>query len=128
MLSAVHELLRFDSPTHAVPRVALRDIELGGCTIPARSFVFAVVGAANRDPDQFPDPDRLDFDRDARTHLSFGQGIHFCLGAPLARLQAQIAFATLLRETPGLEIVAEPQWAPGFELRIPDRLMVRIPA
>ena len=125
---AVHELARYDAPSHAVPRVALQDTELGGRRVPARSLLFAVVGAANRDPAQFPEPDLLDIERDARTHLAFGHGPHICLGAPLARLEAQIAFETLLREAPAIELLeGEIAWSPRFELRIPDRLPVRIP-
>ena len=124
--NAVHELLRYDSPTHAVPRVALRDCDLEGVPLNRGDLLFAVVGAANRDPAQFESPEALDIARDARTHLSFGQGIHFCLGAPLARLEAAITFEALLSEMPNLELVPDSlQWSPAFELRTPDRMVLR---
>lgn len=125
--NAVHELLRYDSPTHAVPRAATRDSDLGPFQVNRGDLVFAVVGAANRDPAQFEDPGRLDIGRDARTHLSFGQGMHFCLGAPLARLEATVLLQTLAATFPALELDDAPvEWAPAFELRTPDRLMLRI--
>lgn len=95
--SAVEELLRFESPTQYTARIAPRDTELGGKQIRQKQAVFAVLGAGNRDPDRFPDPDRLDLARPENKHLAFGWGAHFCFGAPLARIEAQIAFEELLR-------------------------------
>jgi cytochrome P450 len=117
--NAIEEFLRYDSLVPFVWRVAAVDIELGGKTIKAGDRVLPSPGAANRDPAQFPDPDRLDIGRsNAATHLSFGHGIHFCLGAPLARLEAQIAFPTLLRRLPGLRLVSEtPAWSPSIGVR-----------
>jgi len=101
---AVEELLRYDSPVQIVSRVAYEDVELGGTTVAAGERVVAYLGAGNRDPERFADPHRLDLARGDTAPLSFGGGIHYCLGAPLARLEAQIAFPALLRRFPGLEI------------------------
>jgi cytochrome P450 len=95
--SAVEELLRFESPTQYTARLAPEDTELGGRRIAKRQAVFAVMGAANRDPARFPEPDRLDIARPDNKHLAFGWGGHFCFGAPLARIEGQIAFEELLR-------------------------------
>jgi cytochrome P450 len=95
--SAVEELLRFDSPTHIVARFARADAKMGARTIRAGDTVYAVIAAANRDPAQFPNPDSLDIERSDNRHLSFGIGIHFCLGAPLARLELQIALGALIK-------------------------------
>ena len=95
--SAVEELLRFESPTQYTARLAPEDLELGGRRIETRQAVFAVLGAANRDPARFPEPDRLDIARPDNKHLAFGFGGHFCFGAPLARIEGQIAFDELLQ-------------------------------
>ena len=95
--SAVEELLRYESPTQYTGRIAAQDTELGGKQIRQKQAVFAVLGAGNRDPERFPDPDRLDLARPDNKHLAFGWGAHFCFGAPLARMEAQIAFEELLR-------------------------------
>ena len=94
--SAVEELLRFESPTQYTARIAANDTELGGKQIRQKQAVFAVLGAGNRDPERFPDPDRLDLGRPDNKHLAFGWGAHFCFGAPLARIEAQLAFEELL--------------------------------
>ncbi len=102
--SAVEELLRFESPVQHTARIAPADMQLGGKTIKKGSRVVAVLAAANRDPNRFPDPDRLDLLRTDNRHVAFGWAAHFCFGAPLARLEGQIAFRTLLRRLvePGL--------------------------
>jgi pimeloyl-[acyl-carrier protein] synthase len=118
--AAVEELLRFDSPVQRTSRVALADVELGqGDRIRAGEPVVVLIGAANRDPAEFPDPDRLDLARpNAGRHLSFGAGIHYCLGGPLARLEAQIAMAELLRRLPHLRLLDDHvRWRPTFGLR-----------
>lgn len=102
--SAVEELLRYESPSQHTARLAAEDIELGGRHIQKRQAVMAVMGAANRDPERFPDPDRLDIRRPDNKHVAFGFGAHFCFGAPLARLEAQVAFATLLRRLHNLKL------------------------
>jgi cytochrome P450 len=102
--SAVEELLRFDSPVQFTGRVAVEEAEIGGRTIAPRQSVVAMLGAANRDPDQFPSPDRLDLARSPNLHLAFGRGIHFCLGAPLARLEGQIALTAMLQRFPRMRL------------------------
>jgi pimeloyl-[acyl-carrier protein] synthase len=106
--SAVEELLRYDSPVQFTSRHALADLEIGGRHVRAGETAISVLGAANRDPAQFPDPDRLDLARAPNRHLAFGGGIHFCLGAPLARVEARIAIGALLARLPGLELGPRP--------------------
>ena len=114
---AVEEVLRYDPPVQVVSRFALRSTELSGVTVAAGSFVLMLVGAANRDAALGPDPDRFSVRRDGRRQLAFGHGIHFCLGAPLARLEAVIALRQLLPLLPRLRIAGEPQWKPNTVLR-----------
>ncbi|MGX1320575.1 cytochrome P450 [Bradyrhizobium sp. USDA 377] len=121
MTNAIEEFLRYDSSVQMTGRVALEDIEdLGGRQIPKGETVLCLLGSANRDPAVYPDrPDRLDVTRQNVKPLSFGGGIHFCLGAQLARIEAEIAIATLLRRLPDLRIddVENPKWRPTFVLR-----------
>src|ERR1700694_5977083 len=100
--SAVEELLRYESPSQHTARLAPADVEMGGKQIRKRQAVIAVMGAANRDPERFSEPDRLDIGRRDNRHLAFGWAAHFCFGAALARLEGQIAFETLLRRLPNL--------------------------
>jgi pimeloyl-[acyl-carrier protein] synthase len=114
----IEELLRFDGPVQRTGRMTTADIEIGGKLIPKDSVVVAVIGAANRDPKQFADPDRLDVSRKENRHIAFGFGIHFCLGAPLARVEGQIAIGTLLRRLPKLTLVSDlPEWRESSTLR-----------
>ncbi|QPF93447.1 cytochrome P450 [Bradyrhizobium commune] len=126
MVNAVEEFLRYDSSVQMTGRVALEDIEdLGGKKIPKGETVLCLLGSANRDPAVYPDrPDRLDITRPNVRPLSFGGGIHFCLGAQLARIEAEIAIATLLRRLPDLRIddVENPEWRSTFVLRGVKRL------
>ncbi len=116
--TAVEELLRYDGPVQRSGRIPNTDVEIGGKTIPKGSLVSALIGAANRDPAQFPDPDRLDVARSDNRHIAFGWGIHFCLGAPLARVEGQIAINTLLRRKPALTLATEtPEWRESSALR-----------
>jgi cytochrome P450 PksS len=102
---AVEELLRYDGPLEtATERYAREDVTIAGTTIPRGAMVFAVLGSANRDERQFDHPDTLDITREPNRHVAFGQGVHFCLGAPLARLEGQIAINTLLRRIPDLRL------------------------
>jgi pimeloyl-[acyl-carrier protein] synthase len=116
--SAVEELLRYESPSQHTARLAPDDAELGGKLIRKRQAVYAVMGAANRDPERFPDPDRLDIRRQDNRHVAFGFGAHFCFGAPLARIEGQIAFATILRRLRNLQLKPEPiTWRENLGLR-----------
>jgi cytochrome P450 len=116
---AVEELLRYESPSQHTARLAPTDLMMGGKEIKARQAVIAVMAAGNRDPERFPDPDRLDLGRQDNRHLAFGWAAHFCFGAPLARMEGQIAFATLLRRLPelALEDGAELVWRENLGLR-----------
>jgi cytochrome P450 len=110
---AVDELLRYDPPLAlGVSRIATSDVVIGGVTIPQSSQVTVSLGAANRDPSRYPDPDVLQLGRDP--HVSFGHGIHYCVGARLARIEGEIAFGTLLRRFPELALAAEPEWRESF--------------
>jgi cytochrome P450 len=125
--NAVEELLRFDSPVMLTQRITLEEYEIGGTTIPARQQVIPLLGAANRDPEAFPDPDRLDLGRDgAGRHLAFGGGHHFCLGAALARLEGQIAIGALVRRFPRIEPKGEPTRRETFTLRGLESLPVAV--
>ncbi len=128
--TAVEELLRYESPlATATERFAREDIAVAGVTIPRGGLVYAVLASANRDPRQFPDPDTLDLAREPNKHLAFGLGIHYCLGAPLARLEGEIAISTLLRRAPGLRLSVAPEalrWRRGLVLRGLEALPVAL--
>jgi cytochrome P450 len=116
--TGVEELLRFDGPVQRTGRMTTADVEIGGKHIPKGSVVVSVIGAANRDPKHFSDPDRLDVSRKENRHIAFGFGIHFCLGAPLARIEGQIAIGALVRRMPGLTLVSDtPEWRESSVLR-----------
>jgi pimeloyl-[acyl-carrier protein] synthase len=118
MQGAVEELLRYESPSQHTARMAPFDLELGGRKIRKRQAVIAVMGAANRDPERFPDPDRLDLTRTDNRHVAFGWAAHFCFGAALARIEGQISFATILRRLPNLALKSGPLgWRPNLGLR-----------
>ena len=120
---AVEELLRFDPPVQATVRSAAEDVELGGQTIEAGSLVMVNIGAANRDPAAFDEPDRLDLGRTPCNHLSFGFATHFCMGAPLARLEGQAVFSALSQRMPGVTMpVDDPCYRPNPILRGLKRL------
>jgi cytochrome P450 len=127
---ATEELLRYANPlNHATERFTLEPTEIGGVTIPAREWVLCVTSAANRDPARFPDADRLDVGRDAGGHVAFGHGIHFCLGAPLARLEGEIAFGALLSRFPALSLAADPdslRWRQSSLIHGLESLPVRL--
>jgi cytochrome P450 len=124
--TAIEEFLRYQGPLMtATSRWALEDVELGGQLIQRGDEVALVLASANRDPEAFTDPDTLDIMRQENRHLAFGKGIHFCLGAPLARLEGQLALTTLLRRMPNLRLNATPQtliWRPGLFVMALDKL------
>jgi cytochrome P450 len=123
--NAIEELLRYDSPVQRTARIAHTDIDLAGHQVAKGTMVVTALGAANRDPAQFAEPDRLDVTRRDIRHISFGYGIHFCLGAPLARVEGQIALGTLLRLAPGLTLAEpSPEWRESSVLRGLKRLRV----
>lgn len=116
--SAVEELLRYDSPVQMTGRIVVGTVEFAGQTLHDGEAVFPLLGAANRDPDRFADPDRLDLARPDPRHLSFGGGPHFCLGAPLARLEGQVAIGTLVQRLPTLRLDTDTlEWRPNPNLR-----------
>jgi cytochrome P450 len=116
--SAVEELLRFESPSQHTGRIAPQDVEMGGKRIRARDAVIAVMAAANRDPEHFDDPDRVNIRRKENRHVAFGFGAHFCFGAPLARIEAQIAFTSILQRLVQLELEPGPlTWRENLGLR-----------
>jgi pimeloyl-[acyl-carrier protein] synthase len=118
IISAVEELLRYESPSQHTGRIAREDVDLGGRKIRQGQAVMAIMAAANRDPGRFPDPDRLILDRKDNKHLAFGWSSHFCFGAPLARMEGQISFETLLRRLKNLELTSEPlTWRENSGLR-----------
>jgi len=127
---ATEELLRYANPlNHATERFTLEPVDIGGVTIPAREWVLCVTSSANRDPARFPDADRLDVGRDAAGHVGFGHGIHYCLGAPLARLEGEVAFGALLSRFPALSLAADPatlRWRQSSLIHGLEALPVRL--
>jgi cytochrome P450 len=115
--SAVEEMLRFDSSLQLFERTATEDVQICGTTVPRGHKIAALLGAANRDPDVFAEPDRFDVTRAPNPHLGFGAGIHFCIGAPLARVEVQSVLTALRRRMPGLELAAVPRRRPEFVIR-----------
>jgi cytochrome P450 len=123
--SATEELLRYDSPVQLTTRITGEFIEIGDVAVPRGTEMFFLLGSANRDGGVWEDPDQVRIDRKVGRHMSFGMGIHFCLGAPLARLEGEIAFATLATEAPNLELAdPNPSWRPGAMLHGLRRLDV----
>src|SRR5438034_358650 len=116
--SAVEELLRYDGPVQRTARIPSADVRFDGLTIGKGEMVMPFIGAADRDPAQFPDPDRLDITRTDNRHIAFGWGIHFCLGAPLARVEGQIAIGTLVQRLPKLALATDrPEYRQSLTLR-----------
>ncbi|MFD0887174.1 cytochrome P450 [Streptosporangium algeriense] len=124
--TAIEELMRWDTPLQMFERWVLEDISVGGVDIPRGAEVALLFGSANRDPEVFADPDRLDLGRTENPHISFGAGIHFCLGAPLARIELAESFGALLRLAPRMELAAEPTWNPGYVIRGLTGLKIRV--
>ena len=123
------ETLRYDSPVLALPRRATQDVELSGGKVAEGSMLFVLLGAANRDPHKFPDPERFEPQRDTQGMLAFGHGIHFCLGAPLSRLEAPVALEELMREAPSLGFSSRQAppltYEPSFIVRGPKTLWLQ---
>jgi cytochrome P450 len=115
--TAIEELMRYDTPLQMFERWVLEDAEVLGVRIPRGSELALLFGSANRDPEVFPEPDRLDVARRPNPHMAFGAGIHFCLGAPLARAELEISLETILERLPDLELVSEPEWKPAYIIR-----------
>lgn len=125
--TAVEEFLRFESPIQTIARLAREDFEMHGKVIKAGDYVGLSAGAANRDEKIFPAPDTFDIGRDPNRHIAFGRAAHFCLGAPLARVEAQVAISSFLERFPDAEMLsAEPQWLPIISFRHLDSLKVRL--
>ncbi len=124
--TAIEELLRYDTPLQMFERWVLDDVEIGGVTVPRGSEVALLFGSAHRDPARFTDPDRLDLARADNPHVAFGAGIHYCLGAPLARLELAASFDALLRRAPALRLARDPEWKPGYVIRGLRELVVEV--
>ncbi|WP_433079331.1 cytochrome P450 [Dactylosporangium sp. CA-052675] len=114
---AIEELMRFDTPLQMFERWVFEDIEVHGVTIPRGSEVALLFGSANHDPAAFAEPEALDVTRRDNPHISFGAGIHYCLGAPLARIELTASFGALLAKAPGLRLVQDPVYKPGYVIR-----------
>lgn len=128
--SAIEEVLRFRSPVQAMFRVTRQAVELRGQTIPAGRLVMPWIGSANRDPAQFAEPEQFDVTRTPNTHIAFGHGIHFCLGAALSRLEARVALGDILQRLPDPAFAEGPNWEPRAALHVhgPARLLLRFAA
>jgi cytochrome P450 len=124
--AAVEELLRYDTPLQMFERWVLEDFELHEVRVPKGAELGLLFGSANHDPSVFGKPDHLDLWREPNPHISFGAGIHFCLGAPLARLELQTSFTTVLDRLPNMELVEEPQWKEAYIIRGLKELLVRV--
>jgi cytochrome P450 len=128
--AAVEELLRFTNPVnHANDRFTTEDVPLGDVVIPAGEWVLPATSSANRDPAQFPDPDRLNLDRDTSGHFAFGHGVHYCMGAPLARMEAEVALGALLARFPEISLARPPRelrWRPVSLMNGLESLPVRL--
>jgi cytochrome P450 len=125
--TAIEEVLRYRSPIQALFRQTKRDVALHGQTIPEGSLVLPMIGSANRDPQQFAGADQFDMTRDSNAHIGFGHGPHFCLGAPLARLEAKIALQDLLSQLDDIRLASDEPWEPRAALHVygPTRLPIR---
>jgi cytochrome P450 len=115
--SAVDEFIRFDAPLHLFERTATADVEIGGVLVKEGQKIAALLGSANRDESVFENPTEMDITRDPNPHIGFGAGIHFCIGAPLARMEMSVSLPALMSRFKKLELAAEPVRRPGFVLR-----------
>jgi len=128
--SAIEEVLRYRTPIQFMFRGTRQDVKIGGQTIPKGKRVLAMIGSANRDPKQFPDPDRFQIAREPNPHIAFGHGIHFCLGAPLSRIEARVALTEILGRMQSFELASSEPWEPRDALHVlgPNRLPIRFEA
>jgi cytochrome P450 len=124
--TAIEELMRYDTPLQMFERWVLEDITVHGVAIPRGSEVALLFGSANHDPAVFAHPSRLDLARADNPHISFGAGIHFCLGAPLARIELLASFGALLAKAPSLRLIDTPKWKPGYIIRGLESLLVSV--
>ncbi|MGW1052452.1 cytochrome P450 [Streptomyces sp. NPDC002586] len=124
--SAIEELMRYDTPLQLFERWVLDDIEIDGTTVPRGAEIAMLFGSANHDPAVFTDPDRLDLTRADNPHISFSAGIHYCIGAPLARIELAASMTALLRQAPTLTLAAEPERKPNFVIRGLEGLSVEL--
>jgi cytochrome P450 len=125
--SAIDELLRFDGPVQHTVRIPLVDVTYGDVTVAKGSTVLTVLGAASHDPAVFDDPDTLRLDRpNANRHMGFASGIHYCLGASLAKLEAQVAITSLIRRFPQLEQAGDPRWRDRLTIRGVEHLPISL--
>jgi cytochrome P450 len=122
--ATVEELVRLDPPLHLFTRYALEDVEFAGARLRKGEKVGLLLGAANRDPERFPRPDQFDAGRDPNPHLAFGGGIHFCVGAPLARLELAVALPILFTRLPGLEFAERPRYRDAYHFHGLESLRV----
>jgi cytochrome P450 len=123
--AAIEEMLRCEAPAQALPRITRRPVTMRGTTIPAGALVRLVWAAANRDEREFADPERFDVTRPPARHVAFGSGVHFCLGAHLARLEARIAFEELLARLPDYRLAERPRWRTSIWARAHTAVQVR---
>jgi len=126
--TAAEEMIRYDPPLHMFVRTAAAPVTVAGVAIGKGEQIAALLGAANRDPAVFADPDTFDAARDPNPHLGFGAGLHFCLGAPLARIELQAGLTALLDHAPGMALAAEPVNRPTFVLRAYREVRLSRPA
>jgi unspecific monooxygenase len=124
--SAIEELMRYDTPLQLFERWVLDDIEVDGTTIPRGTEIAMLFGSANHDPEVFTDPARLDLTRKDNPHISFSAGIHYCIGAPLARIELAASMTALLEKAPTLSLAAEPRRKPNFVIRGLEGLQVEL--
>ncbi|WP_203981173.1 cytochrome P450 [Planosporangium flavigriseum] len=124
--TAIEELMRYDTPAQMFERWVLEDITISGVDIPRGSEVALLFGSANHDPAVFTDPARLNLGRAENPHISFGAGIHYCLGAPLARIELTASFGALLAKAPAMKLVETPKWKPGYIIRGLETLLVEV--
>ncbi|MCH0559761.1 cytochrome P450 [Streptomyces sp. MUM 16J] len=124
--AAIEELMRYDTPLQLFERWVLEDIEIDGTTVPRGAEIAMLFGSANHDPAVFPEPDRLDLTREDNPHISFSAGIHYCIGAPLARMELAASMTALLRQAPTLALAQEPVRKPNFVIRGLEGLRVEV--